>query len=326
LASLPQHKTLPLRVRAEMYAQLAAMETAGLPFEKAFQLLKVAPVAQGRLAAMRKMLKGGDFPFAGERSGLFTKLEARLIKASWQAGSPAGIYRKLAEHYTTRAMQASAVRSRMALPAFMVVAALFIQPLPALVGGSISIAGYFARGFGTIAVIGALVYALINLPHWLRGSGSLDHVLPQLPLFGPMYVRRRARDFFESLALMLEAGISMLDSLPAALETVENGVMQRDFASIRPRIEKGATLAEALEGCEYLGNESVVTFVHTGEQSGKLPEMLSRHCAMETEALNLFWAQVAAWVPRLVYAAVAAWIAYGIITSGAFMTRVPADL
>jgi general secretion pathway protein F len=309
-----------------MFSQLAAMETAGLPFEKAFQLLKVPSAAQARLNAMRKMLKGGDFPFAGERSGLFTKLEARLVRTAWQAGSPAGVYRKLAEHYTTRAMQASAVKSRMALPAFMVIAALFIQPLPALVAGSISVIGYFFRAFSVIAFIGGLIYVLLNLPHWLRGSATLDHVLPEMPLFGRMYVRRVARDFFESLALMLDAGISMLDALPAALDTVENGVIRSEFAAIRPRVEKGATLSQALEDLSYLGNESVIPFVHTGEQSGKLPEMLFKHCQMETESLNLFWAQVAAWVPRLVYAAVAAWIAYGIITSGAFMSRVPTDL
>jgi general secretion pathway protein F len=309
-----------------MFSQLAAMETAGLPFEKAFQLLKVQSAAQGRLNAMRKMLKGGDFPFAGERSGLFTKLEARLVRTAWQAGSPAGIYRKLAEHYTTRAMQASAVKSRMALPAFMVVAALFIQPLPALVSGSISAFGYFFRAFSVIAFIGGLIYVLLNLPHWLRGSGSLDHVLPEMPLFGRMYVRRVARDFFESLALMLDAGISMLDALPAALETVENGVIRSELAAIRPRIEKGATLSQAIEDLSYLGNEQVVAFVHTGEQSGKLPEMLFKHCQMETESLNMFWAQVAAWVPRLVYSAVAAWIANGIITTGAIMPRVPTDL
>lgn len=328
MASPELHKPLPLRIRAELYSQLAAMETAGLPFDKAFALLKVPAVAQGRLTAMRKMLKGGDFPFAGERSGLFTKLEARLIRAAWQAGSPAGTYRRLAEHYTQRALQLSMMKSRMALPAFMVAAALFIQPLPALVGGSMSGYAYFARALGTLGFLGAVVYAIVNLPHWLRGSPlktTVDNLLPQIPLFGPMHVRRNARDFFESLALMLEAGISMLDALPAALETIDNEVIRGEYAVIQSRVAKGAPFAEAIEDLPYLGNEQVVAFAHTGEQSGKLPEMLFKHAALETDALNLFFAQVAQWVPRIVYAMVAAWIAYGII-KGFTMVRVPSDL
>lgn len=315
-------------MRAELFSQLGAMETAGLPFEKAFALLKVPPAAQRRLDAMRKMLKAGDFPFAGERSGLFTKLEARLIRAAWQAGSPAGTYRRLAEHYTQRALQASMMKSRMALPLFMVIAALFIQPLPKLVGGVIGPAAYLGRAIGTLAVLGGIGYAILNLPHWLRGSPlqtTVEKLVMQLPLFGSMHVRRNARDFFESLALMLEAGISMLEALPAALDTIDNATLRDEFATLVPRIEKGATFAEAVEALPRLGNAQVAVFAHTGEQSGKLPEMLFKHAALETEALNRFYAQVAQWVPRLAYALVAVWIAYGII-SGFSITRVPADL
>jgi hypothetical protein len=39
-----------------------------------------------------------------------------------------------------------------------------------------------------------------------------------------------------------------------------------------------------------------------------------RHASMETDSIRQFDEQIASWVPRLVYACVAAWIAYGLIT------------
>jgi hypothetical protein len=51
-----------------------------------------------------------------------------------------------------------------------------------------------------------------------------------------------------------------------------------------------------------------------------------RYAAMETEAIGNFHEQVAAWLPRVVYALVAVKIVVGLFSSGAMMPRVPRDL
>jgi general secretion pathway protein F len=47
---------------------------------------------------------------------------------------------------------------------------------------------------------------------------------------------------------------------------------------------------------------------------------------METEAVRHFQQQVADWIPRIVYGVVMLWMAYSILTSGAFMPHVPEEL
>src|SRR5471032_2733284 len=107
---------LTLRTRAELYSQLAALETAGLPPDKAFALLRVRPEAQPRLGVARKLLAAGQDPaLAGEKSRLFSKLEVALVRAALAAGSPARVYRRLGELYTARAMQLAAFKSRLLL-------------------------------------------------------------------------------------------------------------------------------------------------------------------------------------------------------------------
>ena len=320
------HKPLSFRIRAELFTQLAQMETAGLPFNRAIAVLNLPGAAQPRLVAMREIIGNGNDPaMAGEKSGLFTKLESRLVRAALSAGSPAGMYRQLADYYTDRAMQLATMKSRLMMPAFTFLLALLIQPLPALVGGSIGVAGYL---WGALKPMLAIAAAIVGI-RWLAAgdaSSKGKSFYQRMPIYGPVFVRRNLRDFFESLALLLEAGVSMLDALPAALDTVEDGDIRRELTKIRARIAQGVPVAQALRDITYIKDERVIQFAETGEASGTLPEMLMRHTALETAAINSTLEQLAAWVPRILYALVAVWIAYGLLVGGAFMPRVPKDL
>jgi len=323
-------KPLPLRSRAEIYTQLGALETAGLAPDKAFGLLRVGGAAQPRIELARKLLARGQDPaLAGEKSRLFSKLEAALVRAALAAGSPARTYRRLGEVYTARAAQWAAMKSRMLLPGFMLLVALMIGPLPALVTGSIGPAAYVWQVLRPLLLIAALVKLGLELPHRLGDGGlreAVDTLLPRVPWFGPMHVRRNARDFFESLALLLEAGVPMLQALPKAEEAVSNGVLRRQYEQLLPAVEHGAPLAQALALVRARGDDRVLAFVQTGEASGTLPEMLFRHVDIETDTINRFYAQVAAWMPRVVYGLVMLWMAAGLLTGPGVMPRLPPEL
>jgi general secretion pathway protein F len=322
------YPVLPLRTRAELFAQLAQMEAAGLPPDRAFSVLNVASSAQPRLIKMRELIKRMDPATAGERSGLFTTLEARLVRASLTAGSPARIYQRLADVYTQRAMQVASMKSKMALPAFMFLAALLIGPLPGLVTGVYGLATYLWQVLRPILFIGAILIGirwLVSRPTPVNSNNASP--LLALPIAGKLIIRHNCRDFFESLALMLEAGVSMLDALPLALDTVTEASIKRDFAKIGPLVAAGATLSEALRDLKYLGSdtsrERAISFTHTGEQSGTLPEMLLRHVAFETSAINDSMEQLATWAPRIVYGFVAAWMAMSILSGPGIVPKMP---
>jgi general secretion pathway protein F len=112
------------------------------------------------------------------------------------------------------------------------------------------------------------------------------------PLYGPIFVRANLRDFFESLALMLEAGVPMLEALPAAIATVIDGDIRSELTRVRHRVEQRETFAAALE----------------------------------TEAIGSFYKELAAWLPRVVYALVAIKIGMGVFSSGGVGPRVPPQL
>jgi general secretion pathway protein F len=323
------HEPLPWALRATLFAHLAAMERSGLPTLSAFSLLKLTGAGELRLQMMRKLLaRHIDLATAGWKSGLFTPVETALLRAAFVAGSPAASYARLATRYSARATQQRQIKSRMMLPLLTLILALFVQPLPALVSGALTPLAYLWKALAPLIVLAVLSRAALRCPMWflsgrptpLRQSAAA--MLLRLPVFGAIHARRVVRDFFEALALLLAAGVPMFDAVPLALSTVDNGVLRAELATLLPALKAGATLAEAVGGMQLVDLGTLSALVLTGEGSGTLPEMLLRFVQGESERIAHFQEQLAQWLPRLFYFAVAGWMAWQMV-AGAMVAPGP---
>lgn len=320
---------LKLSVRADLFTQLATMEDAGLPFDHALRLLHLPPRERPRLAVTRKWIKLG-IADAGLRGGLFTSIEASLLRAAAASGSPSRTYHLLSGHYARRAARSKVMKSRMMLPAIMLAVAIFIRPLPNLVAGTLTWGGYLLKYLFPWVAAGGTAYLLADLSQRSQSvralRNTLGRVFSLLPLFGPMQLRRDIRDFFDSLALLLEAGLPILDALPIASSTVREQALRTQLSQIKPRIQAGASFAQAVSELSFPGHALACALITSGEASGALPQMLFRYSEAETAAINRFDDLVAEWVPRLAYTSSALLIGYGVIRSGAFGPVLPQHL
>jgi type II secretory pathway component PulF len=324
---------LPYQVRADLFLHLATMEKAGLPAEKAWALLRLKAPFQTRVDQTRRLMaRGQDVAKAGLATSLWTPLEATLLRAAFAAGDPSVSYKRMADYYQTKAQQWASIKSKMMLPAFMFVAALLIQPLPSLVLGAISFGQYIwnvikSVGFcGLIVALGMFVHQRWQMAGVSGARLSLDLLLLKVPVFGNLHRRRNVCDYWQTLALLLEAGLPMFEALPLALETTSNGVIRNELAVLLPRMEKGDTLAQALDGVQYLESYRLLPMVETGEASGTLPEMLQRYSSGEEASLALAQQQLSDWLPRIVYAIVVGFMAYGLLSGKGVGPQIPADL
>ena len=320
---------MKLNVRANLFSQLATMEDAGLPFDNALRFVHLPPRDRPRLAGTRKWIRLG-IADAGLKGGLFTSIEASLLRAAAASGSPSRAYHLLSDHYARRAARTKVMKSRMLLPVVMLVIAVFIRPLPNLVAGTLTWGSYLLKYLLPWIAVGGAACLLGELPHRWQSAralrNALDRVFSLVPLFGPIQVRRNIRDFFDSLALLLEAGMPILDALPIALSTVRDQTLRQRLSQIKPRIEGGASFAQAVAELSFPSHAHAAALIAPGEASGALPQMLFRYSEAETAAINRFDDLVAEWVPRIVYTSTALLIGYGMIHSGAFRPLLPQDL
>jgi general secretion pathway protein F len=329
---MSQLPALPLTVRALLFQHLAAMEKAGVPAERAYALLDLGPAARSRVETFRRLFaRGVDPATAGCNSGLFTLFETRLLRAAFGAGSPLATYQRLATSHATRAAQLAMIRARLVLPACILALALFVQPIPKLFTGAIGMPGYAARTILPLAVIAIAGMLLMRLNTWFSSGApatwrpALERMLLAMPLFGKLHLRRNVRDFNESLALLLQAGVALFEALPTALATVDNHIVRADLAQLLPAVKSGATLAQATGSLYVVDTTQLHAFVQTGEESGTLPEMLMRHADAESEALALAQVELANWLPRVLYAMVAIWMVVQLLGNPA-PTGMPQDL
>jgi general secretion pathway protein F len=320
---------MKFNVRADLFSQLATMEDSGLPFDNALRLVHLPPRERPRLAGTRKWIRLG-IADAGLKGGLFTSIEASLLRAAAASGSPSRAYHLLSDYYARRAIRTKVMKSRMMLPVVMLVIAVFIRPLPNLVAGTLTWGSYLLKYLLPWIAVGGVAY-LLGEPaqRWQSGRAlrnTLGRVFSLVPLFGPMQRRRNIRDFFDSLAMLLEAGMPILDALPMALNTVRDQTLGKHLSQIKPRIEAGASFAQAVAGLSFPGQVRACALIAPGEASGALPQMLFRYSEAETAAINRFDDLVAEWVPRIVYTSTALLIGYAMIRSGAFMPLLPQGL
>lgn len=325
--------SLKINTRADLFSQLGTMERAGLPTRQAVALVQLPPYAQIRMTKMQKYIdRGFDIAGAGLASGLFTRFEASLLQIACSAGSPAQTYHRLAEYYARRASRITTMKARLVFPLAVLVIADFVNPLPKLFSGALSPGQYLITSLAPLIALVIAAYLFLDLPHRLKEDSWLMRSLQDkgrrrwVPWFGAMAERRNARDFFDSLALLIEAGMPILQALPISEEAIQNRNVRREFAKIKPRIESGASFAEALRELSFVGHPKAYALIQAGEVSGTLPDAMFRYSGFETAAINQFDDQVAEWVPRIIYAGIAAWVGYTIIHSHAFMPSSLHDL
>ena len=108
-----------------------------------------------------------------------------------------------------------------------------------------------------------------------EGRKVIDQILIRTPIIGPFIIKGALASFSQTLAILLASGLKIMESIEMAAPTVRNVTLEADLLRSRWAIEKGKTVAKAMEFCECIP-EMVINMVHVGEQSGHLDYMFEK--------------------------------------------------
>jgi general secretion pathway protein F len=317
--------TVSDKLRADIYFQLSRMEEAGFSALEGFELLKKTnPKATKAIQLLQYHLKAGrKIADSGYRAGIFTASDKDLLNAGESSGNLQIIYRQLASHYEQKVKRLKHIKSKSYLPFAILIVALFVQPLPALLANELSGFDYLGVSVGRLFEIIVLFYLLIKLPFlltqgWLQflGLKSMIYKLQlKLPLISGWLKNRQINAFFQSLGLMLTAGMPILQALPKAVETFKNPILKNQFKPIIQVTSNGQSLTDALGAVDEIDSQTVQILL-VGEQSGKLAENLLHFTDIQAQTLEIQEQSLAEWLPRLFYFIVVCWVAISMINQG----------
>jgi len=303
-------KPLSTTLRAHVFAELALMEAAGFPAQRALKTLAVTS-EPAQTAACELMLgalqRGLPLATAGQQAGLFTALDGALIAAGSESGQLETIYRRLAQRYLDLANHRRHVRSQLALPLAVMTLGIFISPLPALARGELTPGHYLVGSLGHVGLLGVLVQLGLKLldrlanprPGWL----AVDLLWWHMPVLGRLVRQRNAARFLDTLGLLLDAGLPAQAAVKQARAVLSNAVARRRLGALEQGLKRGMTWGAALSLQSVLDG-NVQQLLAVGEAAGRLPEMVVRAAAQLREEHRRQDAALATWGPRVLYLAV----------------------
>src|SRR5665648_194826 len=97
----------------------------------------------------------------------------------------------------------------------------------------------------------------------------------ELPLFKSIKLRDLTI-FYRQFATMVNAGLTLVNSLDILTEQVENKVLADHIKAVKSDVEAGSTLADAMAKFPQVFSELYLSMVRAGEVGGVLDEILNK--------------------------------------------------
>ncbi|MBQ9344648.1 MAG: type II secretion system F family protein [Kiritimatiellae bacterium] len=281
--------------------QLATLVNAGLPLMRAIRVLQRQernPALKDALGEMAESVEGGS-TFAEALAAhpkIFDKLYVNMVRAGEVGGVLDVVLARLAEFQEKAQKIKAKVKSAMTYPIVVLVVAVgilvalmvFIVPkfqtifsdmevkMPAITQTVMDISNFMINHILVIIgiIIGiVIVFKLIGKSK--AGRYAYDALALKAPAFGSLVTKNAISRFTRTLGTLMHAGVPVLQALNIVKETVGNEVVSKGVASVHDAVKEGENMAPPMASTKIFP-PMVVSMVEVGEETGALPDMLTK--------------------------------------------------
>ena len=117
------------------------------------------------------------------------------------------------------------------------------------------------------------------------GKRWLSKFKLNVPIFKGLFLRLYNARFARTMEMLLSAGVPMLEAMKISAEAVNNILIEEQIAAAIVMVRSGKPLSVALKGREYI-LPLIPQMAATGEQSGKVDEMLGKAAQVYEDELD----------------------------------------
>ena len=111
--------------------------------------------------------------------------------------------------------------------------------------------------------------------NWRPAREIFDKAVLKIPLFNNLIMYANYSNFMSVLSVSYDAGIPVVDCLHLGVITITNSVLQSKISSAITKVSQGLQVSQALKATKVMP-KMLLFMVATGEQSGRLGEMLDK--------------------------------------------------
>jgi type II secretory pathway component PulF len=305
--------------RADFYHQLGQLTSAGLGVSAALQQLHRAPSASGDKRHLASALADLQSGFTlGEsfsrRADWLPRFDLALLYAGERSGRLDATFQMLSEFYQDRAAMARRMLGALAYPVFLLHCALFILPIPELFQTG-NLAAYLLKIAAVLVPVYALTIGAVFASQGRRGEvwrSAFEKITSVIPLVGSGRRQLALARFAAALEALINAGESIVESLPLAAAASGSPALCREMDSWRRPLAAGKTPADILLDSTFFP-ETFRNLYSSGEISGSLDETLRRLHRYYAEEGSRDLHSAARIGPGIIYGLIVAYIAWRVI-------------
>jgi type IV pilus assembly protein PilC len=287
--------------RAAFCWQLATMLEGGVLITTGIETIAEDidnPGFKHALSNVCEMIKKGE-SFSSSISQfprVFNKLFCATILAGETSGSLPTILRRLAEYFTSRDNFAKKMKTALAYPIFVVSFVFFVliimmlliiprfriifgqmgNRLPSFTQGFMNFYDVIsAHSMYIIIPLVSLVVSVLIYNRTREGHVRLCKLALCMPLAGRISSQAFVATFCRTMATLLSAGVSILESFDILSEMTNNVAIKDAVVQSKQNMIEGSSVSLAMAESGFFPN-MVTRMVQVGESSGTLPAVLDR--------------------------------------------------
>ncbi|MBR6022370.1 MAG: type II secretion system F family protein [Kiritimatiellae bacterium] len=281
--------------------QLATLVNAGLPLMRALRVLQRQEpnlALKEALSSMADSIEGGS-TFAEALAAhpkIFDRLFVNMVRAGEIGGVLDVVLVRLAEFQEKAAKIKAKVKSAMTYPIVVMSVAIiilfllmtFIVPkfkeifsdmgakMPYLTEMVMSASDALIHK-APVFIIGLVVVIIVVklLAKTKKGAYIADYLKLKAPAFGTLAQKNAISRFTRTLGTLMGAGVPVLQALNIVKETVGNEVVSKAVGTIHDAVKEGENMAPPIASAKIFP-PMVVSMVEVGEETGALPDMLTK--------------------------------------------------
>ena len=294
-------RSLSLTEKIDFISTFQILLQSGIPAVESLMFME-QEAARKKIRELSKVLKtqimaGSTFADTLARyPGVFGHIFIGLIKAGEEAGELEKTMGRIKDLLTKQANLKAKVIGTLMYPVFVVVLAivivlimlLFVFPafkemfaqqdkaLPWITQMMIN-AGDFLKEYWYVIpfFIGAFVAFVIMVNKWEPAKKIVDKIVLKIPLLNNLILYSNYSNFMSVLSVSYEAGIPVVDCLHLAIITLTNTTMRSKLSGAVVKVQQGLQVSQALRATKIVPR-MLLFMISTGEQSGRLGDMLER--------------------------------------------------
>lgn len=280
--------------------QLATMITAGLPLTDALSLLKIqsppslVPIVTEILTDVQAGVSLSEA--MAKHPKAFAKVYVALVKAGEAAGVVETVLNRLAENLERSRDFTGKVKGAMIYPIIVLIGMVAVMilmmvavipkltsfytdsnaklPWPTLI--VIGISNFFVNYWILVVLLAiAAVFGGIKGLQIPAGRRWWDELIYKLPIVGPLAKQIMLTELTRTLALLIGAGVSVVDSLNIVAESTGNVVVESQIKVITRQVEKGFPVSISFADSGVFP-PIVGQMLAVGEETGKMDDVLNK--------------------------------------------------